>query len=167
MVEIVYFILVGIPPLLIGAVLFIGIVSPKNYELSESKVLDAPIEKVWSVVRDFENYPRWLSYVSHMERKPQGAKGREVWVHKGSIFTVEFEVTEQSAPNYLKTVQHKGHSPVSGTRVVNLEKVSGNQTKLTVTQTGEINDPFMRSYVILFHYRRNPVKIFVESLIAS
>lgn len=163
MIEIIYFVIIFIPPVAFGIFLFIGFLSPSKYKLTSSKTLTGNPEDFWIPIREFEKYKDWLSYVSNIESK-QNSEGRTVWVQSGTLVPVEFEIVEEQAPHYLKMRHHQGNEKVSGDREIFLKPGPQGQTTITITQVGLVTDPFMRAYLIFFHYRRNPVRLFLECL---
>ncbi len=144
--------------------LLISMLTRKNYTIKESRVVDAPIESVWQLVSDFSKYPSWVSYISLMEEKLVGPERNSIWVQHGSILPVEFSVKEFIPKTKLVTEQVLGAGPISGLREIQIKSLSPSQTQIDIVQSGIIKNSILKLYIVLFHYRNNPVRQFLDCL---
>ena len=101
-------------------------------KFSSSVEIDAPPEKVWALVNEFEEWPQWIPSIKKIEKLSEGAlgEGSQIRVTAKSIITVKLLMTiTEFVPGRHAVMQGK----VLGTemtRYYTLEPVNGG-TRLT------------------------------------
>ncbi|MFE2727394.1 SRPBCC domain-containing protein [Kitasatospora sp. NPDC059327] len=106
--------------------------------------LSQPPGAVWDVLTDIDLYPAWRPGLSHVERLPAGVGGRPRWREYGRHGHATFEVVESEAPHRLVTGVADPDLPWGGTWTLVLTP-AGRGCSLTVTERGEVYQPFYRA----------------------
>jgi hypothetical protein len=138
-----------------------GFLMPRNYSVVRKKLLPVPASEVWTTIYDFAGYPIWLSYVSEMECESIGDK---IWLQRGSIVPIRFQVTHVNSGKQLKTVMLPGAVPLMGSRTFTLMALDAQNSELTLLHEGAIANPLLRSYLFFFHRWRDPAQLFMDNL---
>ena len=85
-----------------------------NVDMSVS--LNAPAEKVWSVIRGFDALPQWHPVVARSEETREGAKThRNLTLHDGGEIVEELEQHSDGSRSYSYRILHSP-LPVAGYR---------------------------------------------------
>jgi len=141
--------LLGIGILLYG----IGLLLPQAHVASSSVLIRQPIDSVWRVVRTFDEYDAWWPEVSSVERLPD-RNGQEVWTLRQPTGELPMQVIESTAAERLVTRIADDNLPFGGTWTYELREQDGG-TLVTVTEDGEIYNPFFRVMSkLIFGYHR-------------
>lgn len=122
------------------AIVLVGFALPVGHEVSRSVHLERLPDRVFAVLADVENYPRWRSGVTAVEvlaREPQ-LRWRE---HGDDAIT--FERVDIDPPRRLVTRIADPDLPFGGRWTFTLEP-EGNGTRLTITEDGEVYNPLFR-----------------------
>lgn len=78
--------------------------------------LNAPAEKVWTVIRGFDALPRWHPAIAHSEESREGAKTvRKLALHGGGEVVEELLQHDDGKRSYSYTIVHSP-LPVAGYR---------------------------------------------------
>ena len=119
----------------IGILLYvIGLFLLQAHVASSSVLIRQPVDSVWRVVRTFDEYDTWWPEVSSVERLPD-RDGQEVWTLR----------QPRIADDNL---------PFGGIWTYELREQDGG-TLVTVTEDGEIYNPFFRVMSkLIFGYHR-------------
>jgi len=125
------------------AVTLTGMVLPQSHVAQRSTHLSAAPEKIWSIVTDVSNYPRWRSDVSSIEMLPSH-DGHVAWREvSGKDNKLAFEATTSDEPSHLVTVITDTGIPFGGSwdyRIV----PDGSGSRITITENGEVYNPVFR-----------------------
>ena len=144
----------GVLALMVLIVLGIGASLPVSHTATVSLRLDASPDSVWRVVRDLGDYPDWWPDVISAEART-GTEGREVWLHENSYGEkMPLLVEESREPNLLVTRIADENLPFGGTWTYRIEPVPQGGSRITVTEEGEVYNPFFRfmSRFVFGHY---------------
>lgn len=130
----------------IGILLYvIGLFLPQAHVASSSVLIRQPVDSVWRVVR-------WPE-VSSVERLPD-RNGQEVWTLRQATGELPMQVIESTAAERLVTRIADDNLPFGGTWTYELREQDGG-TLVTVTEDGEIYNPFFRVMSkLIFGYHR-------------
>lgn len=135
-VWIVLGVLVG----LIVLVNVIGAMLPVKHTASSSRLLSASPERVWSVLTDVENHPKWRS---GLQSVTVTSKDPLAWTEKNSMGEMPLK-TQVFEPNHKWVARIVAEKlPFGGSWTYVLEP-EGAGTKLTITEDGEVYPPFFR-----------------------
>lgn len=122
----------------------VGLSIPRQHTASRTLRTRQSPETIWSTITDYAGQPAWRKDLKTVERLPD-KDGREVWreVYKeGSPLTME--TTEAIAPSRLvRTIRDEG-GPFSGRWEYEIKPDAGGGSSLTVTEHGEVPNPFFR-----------------------
>lgn len=144
---------VGFLVLLIVIVLAIGATLPVKHAALRSVELNAPADKIWSLITGYADMPKWRKELLKVEMKLE-SDGQEIWQ--------EFESEKQSL-DFITLEQIEGQKLV---RKIVGEKLNfggtwtfilvadGDKTHLTITENGEVYNIMFRfvSKFIMGHY---------------
>ena len=138
----------------IGILLYvIGLLLPQAHVASSSVLIRQPVDSVWRVVRTFDEYDAWWSEVSTVQRLPD-RNGQEVWTLRQPTGELPMHVIESTAAERLVTRIADDNLPFGGTWTYELREQDGG-TLVTVTEDGEIYNPFFRVMSkLVFGYHR-------------
>jgi uncharacterized protein YndB with AHSA1/START domain len=130
----------------------LGLVLPKAHAVSRSLNIQAPPEKIWDVIRDFQNVPTWHPEVLRVEPVPDH-HGREVWreTYAGG-FVMKLETTELLRPHRLVRSIADVKGPFTGCwefEIMDTQEGS----RITITEKGEVPNPLIR---LMFRLFMNP-----------
>ncbi len=119
-----------------------GLMMPRDHVVASRINLVAPPDSVWSVLRDFKDYPSWDKDFKSSVRGP--SRGGEVWVQDVGGMTMSIAVKEVRAPNRLVTeVVTDEKSSWGGVWTYEI-KSTGAGTEVTITEEGWIKSPPLR-----------------------
>lgn len=136
-----------VPVAVLASLLFIitavGLSIPRSHVASRTLRMRQPPEIVWQVITDYESQPNWRKDLKTVERLPD-REGREVWrevYQQGSPITLE--TAESAAPSRLVRIIADEGGPFSGRWEYDI-KPDGAGSRLTITERGEVPNPFFR-----------------------
>ena len=133
-------IIVGIITVPILVVLIGGMMLPVNHIASVEKTLPADAAKVWSLLTDIESQPKWrtdLKSIKVVSNDPVS------WVETSSFGEIPMKVERMEPHQALVTRINSTELPFGGTWTFKLEP-QGSNTKLTITEDGEVRQPVFR-----------------------
>lgn len=128
--------------LLVGGILLVGMVLPVSHVASVSGQVPGQAEDVWSVITDVDAFPSWRRGMEEVERLPD-RDGRPAWREVARTGTMTLEVVRRRPPRVLVTRIADPDLPYGGTWTFELEP-DGRDTRLTITERGQIYNPFFR-----------------------
>lgn len=136
---------------LVIILLVIGYLMTRGHVASSRVTIQRPASEIWPVVSDVESLPKWWKRVRSVERIPD-RDGHAVYVLKSDQGPMPMAVVE-SVPNQRFVTRIVGDElPFGGSWTYELSE-SGGVTTVTVTERGEIYNPFFRlvSRVVGYH----------------
>lgn len=128
---------------LLVIVIAVGLSIPRRHVASRTLKSGQSPETVWKVITDYEGQPSWRKDVKKVERLPD-RNGHEVWrevYEDGSPITLE--TAESVAPNRLVRIIADEGGPFSGRWEYDI-RADGAGSRLTITERGEVPNPFFR-----------------------
>lgn len=149
---------------LIGVVAGIGVLLPKGHLAARKVHLAAPQKKVWQTMTDFAAVPTWWDGIQRAESMGQ-RDGREVWIEtfkQGQ--PVEIINTEVTPPRRLTRTIPPQDLPFSGAWTYELEPSPDGGTLLTVTERGDVPNPFFRALSYFFFDQRATIDSYIRAL---
>ena len=102
-------------------------------KFSASTEINAPVERVWALVNEIEDWPRWIPSLKKIEKLSEGAlgAGSRVLVVAKSIIKVNLFMTIIEFIALQRVVMEGKVLGVRMTRFYELSPVNKNQTRLT------------------------------------
>ncbi|MEE9142644.1 MAG: SRPBCC family protein [Gammaproteobacteria bacterium] len=120
-----------------------GMFLPERHAATVIEEFDAPVDEVWELISEPEARVPWYGYLSRVERLPgapgQSLRWKEFYVDGQSMV---FELTEDE-PYRQKIRIAQENLPFGGTWAIDLDP-AGTGSRLTITEDGEIYNPFFR-----------------------
>lgn len=141
------FIGVGVVVLLVVATLIVGMLRPAGHVARTQATYAQPPEAVWAVLADYERWSEWNPEVKTVERLADRG-GHTMLNVVGSWGAAPTELVEVDPPRRLATRMDAGS--FRGGWSYDLAPAPGGGTVLTVTEEGEVDNPFFRAMMI-FH----------------
>lgn len=118
-----------------------GLASPKSHTVTVSKVVAAPIDVVWAIVRDVDAYPAWRPDVQ-FAKSSTGESGAE-WMETSNGRAVRFGITADDAPVRFAARVLDDDVPYTSAWEWRLE-AQGTATLVTITERGDVSSPVKR-----------------------
>jgi len=137
----------------------VGFLRPLAHVARCQIVLRKPVEEVWPTVSNLPAWPTWFEQCEGMRRVPQ-RNGHDTFLARESWGEVPIEIERLEPPYELVTYQ-VAHG-VAGRRHYTLEIVPAG-TQLTITEYGEVENPFLRGLAI-FSDESGTIKEFMRDL---
>lgn len=131
--------IVGVLAGLMAIMLVIGKLLPVAHTASRRAEFKAPPEKIWQLLTQFADYPKWRKELKQVETLSEKA-WKETDSH-GQVIT--FELQEARPLEKMVTVIADKNLPFGGSWTFEL-KTNAATTTLTITENGEVYNPFFR-----------------------
>lgn len=108
-----------------------------------SRVVAAPVEDVWRVVRDPHHLPRWWPKVARVEGVGAGFWTKVMLTQKGKPVRADFRLVEQEEPRLRVWEQELEDSPFERflgrqREEVHLEPAGETETRVTIVSTQKL-----------------------------
>ena len=123
-------------------VLAIGWLLPVGHRASRTVVVTASPDKVFAIVTDMARYPEWNSAVERVEVTGDPGAGQRARLF-GSFGEIPYVVETFEPPSRLVTRIDGTDMDFGGTWTYEL-RPSGTGTEITITEDGEVYNPFFR-----------------------
>ena len=133
-------IILSIIALLVIIVIIIGYFLPVKHTVTVSADVMAPKNEVWNVVFDVSKYSQWRSDVKQVEVSSTSQSWTE---YDNNNETLSFEIVEAEEGKLLVTRILDKDKPFGGGWTITLQD-SGNNTIVTITESGEVYNPIFR-----------------------
>lgn len=135
---------------LAGIIVFvIGSFLPEDHVASKTLTLRQPPEKVWQVISDFANQPKWNPEMKSVERLPD-RNGHAVWQEEMSGMKIPLETLETEAPKKLVRRIASEDLGFGGDWEYIITPTIEGGCQLTITERGKVPNAlfrFMSKYV--------------------
>lgn len=152
---------------LILIVLIVGLCLPRGHVETKSRAFSCPPEQLWSRVTSFERWQDWHPDLERIEIVRGGAgvgtRVRQVYKSWGPML---FEVVTWEPRHRFEIKIADPDLPVQGSWTFEIASENGG-SKLTLTERGEVPNPFMRAMSLPFRLHKSSVDKFLEALTAS
>jgi uncharacterized protein YndB with AHSA1/START domain len=145
---------------LIALIFAIGFLLPAHTTHTRTIQLKQPPEKVFAVLADIPNMPKWNRNMEKVEvLAPVDGKETTRQTFKGGMDMI-ITTTESSPPNHLVRTLGDSSGPFSGSWTYEIAPTSDGGSQVALTEQSEIPNPFFRFMVKLF----GPTKYMDEHL---
>ncbi len=124
----------------IAIVIGVGYALPQNHVVSRTISVPAPPDEVFAAIWNVDRYPNWRRDVQRVE-----VLGLDPvrWRELSGGDTITYEVAERRRPELLTVRIADPDLPFGGTWTYELAP-EGSGTRLTITERGEVYNPFFR-----------------------
>jgi hypothetical protein len=154
-------VVVGVPALVYVAGLFV----PRDHEARMSIDLSAPAPRIWSLITDFENSPRWRRDITSV--RMQNVPGSPLrFIESSSQGDVTYEIVLQEAPRRQIVRIVDDDQPFGGTWTWQIED-AGAGSRVTITEKGFIKNPVFRVMGLLFFSPTDTIDTYLRHLAAE
>jgi uncharacterized protein YndB with AHSA1/START domain len=153
----------GVLALVLLTIAIIGAFMARTHAVFRTLDSKQPPEAVWAVVTDFPETPKWHPEVRQVERLPDH-DGHAVWRETyRNGYPIRLETTEEAAPRRLVRAIQDEKGPFQGRWVFELEPTETG-TRLTITEHGEIANPFFRFMARVFMNPAIYLELYLKAL---
>lgn len=146
MLRWIAFALAGLVALVCVAAL-VGMFLPRAHRASRSVVYSAPPAAVFAAITDFASFPQWRTDVKAVTVLSEGGIVR--FREEGAHGTITYRVEERTPHSRLVTRIDDPALPFGGTWTFEVKPAAAG-SELTITEDGEIYNPFFRVMSRLF-----------------
>ena len=154
--------ILGVPIAAVLLAVAVGLFLPETHTATVSAQVAAPPDTVWAAITSIETFPTWRPGIDEVERLPARA-GRPVWRETGTYGTITFEEVAAEPPHRLVTRIADEDQPFGGTWTYELEQEGGG-TRITITEDGEIYNPFFRFMARFVFGYEGTMRAYLEGL---
>ncbi len=151
-------VVVGVPALAYG----IGLLVPRDHVAAMSIDLAAAPDKVWGLIADIPNTPKWRTDITAVRLQPQ-PDGRVRFVETSSMGDVPFEIVSQAAPARQVVRVVDDDQPFGGAWTWELTP-AGTGTRLTITEAGFVKSPIFRTMGLIFFSPTDTIDAYLRAL---
>jgi uncharacterized protein YndB with AHSA1/START domain len=124
------------------ALVAIGLALPREHEVARSARVNAPVPRVFNVIRDVEQYPLWRSDVENVVVLPDDGNGFRFQEISGDD-VVTYRIENEQAPSLIEVRIIDSSLPFGGSWTYVLQPFDAG-TSVTITEKGEIYNPIFR-----------------------
>lgn len=124
------------------ALMAIGLALPREHEVARSARVNAPVPRVYGVIRDVEKYPQWRSDVENVVVLPDDGNGFRFQEISGDD-VVTYRIENEQAPSLIQVRIVDSSLPFGGSWTYVLQPFDAG-TSVTITEKGEIYNPIFR-----------------------
>ena len=157
--------LVGLIVLFALAGFVAGLTQPKDHTASRGLLLKQTPEAIWAVITDYAKEPEWQPH-SESVTKLDDRNGNEAWMHKhkgrGNPPMI-LVTTEKVVPTRLVRTIDDTKQMFTGRWEFALTPADGG-TRLTITEHGEIKNPFFRGMFRMFASPHTYIDMYLKAL---
>ena len=121
----------------------VGWMLPVAHSASVSGEVEGSPEEVWAVITAPSEFAEWRPGVEDVDVLT-GQEGLPAWTEHAATGSMTMEVTRMEPPRLLVTRIADEDLPFGGTWTYRLEPVTGDSTRVTITEDGEVYNPFFR-----------------------
>jgi uncharacterized protein YndB with AHSA1/START domain len=141
----------------------IGLFLKKGHVVSRSMKLNQPPEAVWQAVRNIAEVPTWYKTVERVERIDD-QNGQEIWreIYTGD-YSLLLKTTESTPPSRLVRTLADEKGPFTGRWEFDIAPHETG-SRITLTEFGEIANPFFRFMARMFMKPQHYIELYLESL---
>ena len=129
--------------LLVAVVYGVGSALPEDHVASRSAPFGASPQQVYDTIADVGNYPQWWRQISKVEMLPSEG-GHMRFRQQTEAGSITMQVDEASPPSRFVTRIADPDQPFGGTWTFEIVPDRGTKSLLTITERGEVYDPFFR-----------------------
>ena len=148
---------------LVALIIILGSLIPKKHQVNRSVVFHQSRNVIWNIITDFEKFPTWRSGVKKVEKAPD-QYNHSVWVEISKFGRLPLEVTEKDSLNRMVlTIADEG-LPFGGQWTYELTSLDSTHTRLTITENGEIYNPFFRFMARFFYGYHRTLETYLKDL---
>ncbi len=153
----------GVVALVLAAIAVAGAFMARSHAVFRTLESKQPPEVVWAVVTDFPNTPTWHPEVKQVERLSDH-EGHAVWRETyRNGYPIRLETTEATPPCRLVRAIQDEKGPFQGRWVFELTPTDAG-TRLTITEHGDIANPFFRFMARVFMNPAIYLELYLKAL---
>ena len=123
-------------------IVVIGYSLPKGHTATRTAHVSAPPEAVYALLSDVDNYASWRPGVKSLVRHPD-RDGRPAWTEDAGGMKIPLYFERMERPSLLVARIADPKLPFGGTWTYRIAP-SGSGSDVTITEDGEVYNPFFR-----------------------
>jgi uncharacterized protein YndB with AHSA1/START domain len=163
--DVIFWIAIGLGCVIgvLAVIALVGCFLPRFHVAARTLRSKQPPEEVWRIITDFAATPSWHPEVRAVERVPD-QQGREIWRETDKRgYPMLLETVEAVPPRHLVRAIGDEDGPFSGQWHFELAP-EGSGCRLTLTERGQIPNPFFRFMFRLFMTTTFYLEMYLKAL---
>jgi uncharacterized protein YndB with AHSA1/START domain len=141
----------------------VGALMPMRHEVSRSATFRQPAEKIWQAVTDFSDFPSWRGDVKKIEKIPSQT-GSWGWKEISRYGASTVRVLQEEKPKRFIAGVSETDLPFASTWTYEITTGTAGETVVTITERGEIYNPFIRFASRIFSGNHGEIDRFLIQL---
>ncbi|MDQ3170098.1 MAG: SRPBCC family protein [Acidobacteriota bacterium] len=144
-----------------GAVTAVGSAIPRAHEVTRSARFDMPAHRLYPALITPETFPEWRSGITRVERLDS-----DRFVEHGPHGPIRFRIMERQPPSRLVVAVDDPEQVFTGTWTYELipEATDDAQTRLRITERGEVSNPFFRAVAKVMQPEGETMETYLKDL---
>ncbi|HYD79867.1 MAG TPA: SRPBCC family protein [Paucimonas sp.] len=151
-------ILTGVAVAVVLAIVALGMAAPKDHEVSLERDYAVPAEKIYKLVRAYEDYPSWRSGVTAVTRD-----GDDRYIEESGHGRIPYKIVEQRPHARLVSQIDDPGLPFSGTWTFEIID-RGDACRLRITETGSVPNPVFRFFSTYMFSHEETIRVYLADL---
>lgn len=147
-------VLIGI----VAIVYVVGLCLPRQHTAMMSAVIPASVDQVWKRITTVADFPRWRKDMTSIQ-----IVNDSQWVENAGSMHVPMRMGERDSLKRAVVVINSNDLPFGGEWVYELQP-QGNSTQVTITENGEVRQPFFRFVSAFIMGRTATMRKYLSSL---
>ncbi len=144
----VLLILLAIPVAFVAIAAIVGAMLPEEHTVTRTITLDAPPDRVWAVISNVQDQPRWRHDLKSVSMLPN-LDGREHWQENAGSGSIPYVLTDSETNRKRVVTIADPNLAFGGTWTMTLDPLPAaspapTSTTLTITEDGTVHNIFFR-----------------------
>lgn len=144
---------------LMGIVIVVmGMLAPKDHQLSLSQDYPVPASTLYQLVRNYEAYPGWRTGIKSMQRD-----GELRYIEESRHGKIPYRIIEDQPDTRIVSRIDDPDLPFSGTWTF---EISGNHgsSQLRITEAGSVPNPLMRFFATYVFSHEKTMRTYLDDV---
>ncbi|MBI3726715.1 MAG: hypothetical protein HY254_00110 [Burkholderiales bacterium] len=143
----------------IAAIVFtMGMLAPKDHELSLSQDYPVPVSALYQLVRDYEAYPGWRTDIKSMQKD-----GELRYIEESGHGKIPYRIIEDKINQLIVSKIDDPNLPFSGTWTFEFSDKNGH-SQLRITEAGSVPNPLMRFFATYVFSHEKTMRTYLDDV---
>ena len=116
---------------------------PAEHTTVAAATISAPPSRVWELISNVDNYPKWRSGLPSVEELPPAA-GHQRWTEHYTHDQLSFVLLDSNPVSSRVVLMEPGTHPFDGQWTFQLQPMDDGRTSVTITEHGHVFAPIFR-----------------------
>jgi len=145
--------------LLLGLIVFtMGMLAPKDHQLSLSRDYPVPVSTIYQLVRNYEAYPSWRTGIKSMQKD-----GDLRYIEESGHGKIPYRIIEDKGSQVIISKIDGPDLPFSGTWTFEFSDMNG-QSRLRITEAGSVPNPLMRFFATYVFSHEKTMRTYLDDV---